>query len=119
MTDDPTKEEYRRLWFSTSDTDLIVWCNDEDKVVSFEFCYDKYRSEHVLSWRQNGGYIHLAVDDGEQQAALKYKETPIYVADGHLNLNHIHNMFGGLKQQLPNSVFSFVEQKILQFPNHT
>ena len=110
--------ESRRRWFSSADIDLIVWYEDGGSLIGFQLCYDKNTVEHAFYWRPDSGYGHMAVDDGEQNSVLNYKETPILVADGQIDANRIHNLFAGSCENLPTAVIDFVERKIMQHPNY-
>lgn len=110
--------EPRRRWFASADMDLIVWYGDDDSLTGFELCYDKNSSEHAFIWRSGSGYAHMAVDDGEQKSVLNHKETPILIADGHIDANHIYDVFSGSCKNLPVATVAFVKQKIMQHPNY-
>ena len=107
-------EKPHRRWFSSNEIDLIAWYENEG-LARFELCYDKGISEHVLIWSSKSGFEHLAVDDGEKVEALDYKESPIYVADGHIDIKHIRDQFVGSAGNLPRDLFEFVEQKLSEF----
>lgn len=113
--DDTGAAEPERRWFSSTEMDLIVWYENEE-IQRFELCYDKGVSEHVLIWNAEGGFEHLAVDDGEHVTALDYKESPIYVANGHIDIRHIHDQFAGSGGNLPNGLFAFIERKLMEHP---
>ncbi len=108
----------RRRWFGSADADLVVWYKSTGSPIGFEFCYDKNTSEHAFIWKLGSGYNHMAVDDGEQNSVLNYKETPILVADGHVDANRIHKLFRGSCNNLPSDVIRFVVKKIAEHPNY-
>jgi hypothetical protein len=93
-----------RRWFSSQEIDLVVWTDNINSIVAFEFYYDKNVDEHVLIWRERSGFTHLAVDDGEHKPALEYKETPILVPDGDFDPERIRNLFEALCRNLPADV---------------
>jgi len=99
-----------RRWFYSPQVDLIVWTDEVDTLVAFEFYYDKSVDEHVLVWRQDSGFAHMAVDDGEQKPVLQYKQAPILIADGHLDLNRIRSLFRDSIEDLPPEVARDVAQ---------
>jgi hypothetical protein len=119
INDQQTAGEPRRRWFNSADVDLIVWYDKGDSLTGFEFYYDKSISEHAFIWRSDSGYIHLAVDDGEQKSMLNYKESPILVADGQFDVDRIRKLFEGSSKKLPAAIVSFVKQKIEQHPGCT
>lgn len=101
--------EPRRRWFSSNSLDLIVWISDEDRMIGFELCYDKLHNEHSISWSENGGFRHMAVDDGEQRPG-KYKATPMLVPNGHYNVNKIQATFHSISHTLPQDIANFVSE---------
>jgi hypothetical protein len=113
-----TDAEFRRRWFSSPDMDLIVWYGEAEEPEAFELYYDKTVAEHVLAWRKDSGYSHLAVDDGEQKPALNYKQTPILIADGTMDARRIGSVFADAAVGLPAELLAFVLAKIRQHPQY-
>lgn len=85
-------EGFRR-WFTDPDLDLIVWFADEsqEQIEGFQFCYDKQRTEHALTWRPGRGLMHNKVDDGEHPYGAK--RSPTLIADGSIDLPRILRIF--------------------------
>ena len=108
-------DELRRQWFSSTDMDLIVWYDESDLISRFELYYDKNVHEHVLIWRAESGFAHLAVDDGEQKPVLSYKETPILIPDGQVDPNRISNLFEKSCQNLPAELITLVRRKLVRY----
>lgn len=109
--------ERRRRWFSSTEIDLIVWYDKDESIAEFELYYDKNIREHVFIWRADRGFSHLAVDDGEQKSALNYKQAPILIPDGHIELNRIRELFEGSCESLPTEISTLVRQKLEQHPD--
>ena len=109
--------ERRRRWFSSTDMDLIVWYGEDDSIAGFELYYDKNIREHVFIWGADSGFVHLAVDDGEQKPVLDYKEAPILIPDGHVDPNRIRYLFEGSREHLPAEVATLVLSKLVQYPD--
>jgi len=107
--------ERQRRWFISSVMDLIVW-SDKDSIVGFELYYDKTTKEHVFIWGIDTGLVHLAVDDGEQKPVLEYKEAPILIPDGKLDLERISKMFEGSCRNLPAEIVTLVKKKLGEYP---
>jgi hypothetical protein len=101
-----------RRWFYSPQIDLIVWANEANALVAFEFYYDKAVDEHVLIWHQDSGFTHMAVEDGEQKPVLQYKQAPILVADGHCDLDRIRGLFQDSCEDLPSEVVQVVHQAL-------
>ena len=110
--------EPRRRWFASNDLDLIVWCDDSGSPIGFQLCYDKLRSEHALTWKPELGFVHTAVDDGEDKVGLRYKSTPILVADGRFDANGVSDLFCASSGRLPPDIVKFVTTKLRQHPNY-
>lgn len=109
--------EPRRRWFRGDDLDLIVWCDDAGVPTGFQLCYDKLLSEHALTWTPELGFLHTAIDDGED-IGIKYKKTPILIADGSFDANGLSDRFAAASAQLPREIVEFVEGKLRQHPNY-
>jgi hypothetical protein len=107
--------EPRRRWFSSPDLDLIVWLDDTDTMLGFQLCYDKSRGERALTWRADRGYEHAAVDDGE--ARPSHKETPILVANGHLNRERVADLFREASVSIPPRIRDSVADLINRSPD--
>ena len=72
--------EDRRRWFFCHDLDLVVWEDEGGTITGFQLAYDRHRNEHSLSWQQDRGFAHYAVDDGEPRAGVD--ATPFLYPDG-------------------------------------
>lgn len=109
--------ESRRRWFTSETMDLILWLDDSDGPTQLQLCYDKghRRAERALTWRQEAGYTHTAVDDGEAGNG-RYKSTPILVADGAFNTERINHLFLKDSNHLPIEIVDFVTTIIQKYP---
>ena len=111
LQSDQSSVENRR-WFSSSDIDLIVWSDETRAITAFELYYDKSINEHVLIWRKESGFSHLAVDDGEQKPVLNYKEAPLLIPDGIFDPDRIKRLFERLQDGLSAVVAKVVRQEL-------
>lgn len=109
--------EPRRRWFRTDDLDLIVWCDEAGAPTSFQLCYDKLRSERALTWTPERGFLHTAVDDGED-VGVGYKATPILVAGDRFAANRVVERFATASADLPREIVGFVGSKLKQHPEY-
>ena len=109
--------EARRRWFSSEDFDLIVWLADEQCCTGFELCYDKRGRERSISWRNPGGFVHMAVDDGEHRPG-KHKSSPVLVPDGVFDANRVHSAFREASHSLPADIAAFVLSVLAQYPEN-
>lgn len=105
-----------RRWFSSENLDLIVWYDPEGNLAGFELCYDKTRVEHSICWRPRGGFVHMAVDDGENRPG-KYKASPVLVPDGHFDARRVHAAFAIECISLPQELAAYVLQALSSHPN--
>jgi len=110
-------DEPQRRWFQSDDLDLIVWCDEAGAPTGFQLCYDKPRSEHALTWTPELGFLHTAVDDGEE-VGISYKKTPVLVADGYFNVNRLNERFAAASAELPPEIVEFVGSRLRQHPNY-
>jgi hypothetical protein len=101
-----------RRWFSSSELDLIVWCDDAGAPIAFQLCYDKGRRERALTWEPATGLIHSAVDDGERTVGMRYKATPILEPDGPLDIPRVAERFRAARPGLPPDIADFVSARL-------
>ncbi len=71
----------------------------------------------MFIWEDEGQVRHLEVDDGEQSQGIDYKESPIYVPDGFIDFEQVQRELLELRESLPNEVYCFVEEKVLEHTN--
>lgn len=100
-----------RRWFISPNIDLYIWVNDGGTPIGFQFCYDKRFWEHSLSWTEQAGYNHTAIDGGESRSS-RHKGSPILVANGAFKASRILDEFRQEAQALPSAFTQFVEAKI-------
>ena len=113
----PTRQvpgEPRRRWFSSSDLDLIVWCDGADSPVAFQLCYDKGRDERALTWEPSTGLIYSAVDDGEASPGMRYKATPVLEPDAAVDLGRLAARFVADSDGVPADIVDFVSARLLE-----
>ncbi len=108
--------ESKRRWFHSENFDLIVWLSDDQGFSGFELCYDKQRSEHSITWHKSRGFVHMAVDDGEQRPG-KYKASPILAADGRYEGQRVYSEFLKSCTAIPKEVAVFVLMALRQHPS--
>jgi hypothetical protein len=106
------KDEQMRRWFTSETMDLIVWMNEEGEPAAFQFCYDKGRDEHAMTWRADTGLSHEAIDDGESGGALRYKATPMLAPNGHVDVQRVSALFAGAAAAVPEVIREFVASRI-------
>ncbi len=106
----------RRRWFRSDDLDLIVWSDESGMPKGFQIRYDKSRSKHTLTWLPEFGFLHTAVDDGED-VGFRHKEPPILVADSQFDANRVSDRFAGASAQMPPEIVG-VDTKLRQHPDY-
>lgn len=107
--------ESRRRWFEDHYFDLLVWENELGQIVEFQLCYDKLHNQRSLLWKEQIGYMHNKVDDGENRPG-KYKATPILVDDGAFDFVAIAEKFNFKSKDIDPKVSTFVFNKIIKYP---
>jgi hypothetical protein len=103
--------ESRRRWFSDEYFDLIVWYDERDRISGFQLCYGKPENEHALTWREEGGFTHHAVDGGENKPG-KQKETPILIPDGAFAHRAVAEKFEAASGRLEQDLKKLVREKL-------
>lgn len=106
-----------RRWFASPDLDLVVWCDAAGLPVAFQLCYDKLRSERALTWKRATGFVHRAVDAGEDDAGLRYKATPILIDDGYFDAKRVVGLFMASSERVPPDIREFVAARLRQHPD--
>jgi hypothetical protein len=107
------EDEGFRRWFTDSYFDLIVWYDEKGGIDGFQLCYDKVNKERALTWRQNKGYVHEKVDDGEGPGHVKM--TPILMPDGAFSKDSIPRRFDRDSKEIDADIAEFVIKRILSF----
>lgn len=108
--------EPRRRWFSAEEVDLIVWLDEAGAPFGFQFCYEKQRREHALTWEAGRGYDHAAVDYGGH-SRLSHTGTPILRSDRNFDCAALLLQFDAISGELPADVRDLVRNALAQFPN--
>jgi len=107
--------EAKRRWFTDRYFDLIVWFDTKENIVGFQLCYDISQEHRALTWRQETGYSHHRVDDGENRPG-KMKASPILVSDGKFEYAMIGERFRKESQKIEKRISTFVYDRIMEYP---
>ena len=108
--------ESKRRWFSSNDLELIIWLDEQDRITGFQLCYEDQGNQKAITWKENSGYSHDNIDDGENISGdNKYKATPILVADGIFNKIKVASYFKEKSNAIDKNVFEFVYDKIINY----
>ena len=110
--------EPRRRWFSSTEIDLIVWLDAAGAPAGFQLCYGKPHAERALTWRGQG-YVHAAVDTGEDEEGQAYKRSPILVADGVFEARSVAERFDAASADVvPDGIREFVAERLREHPEY-
>ena len=107
--------EPHRRWFHSQEQDLYIWQTDENAIVAFQLCYDKPHNEHALYWRQDRGFSHLQVDDGE--GTVNTSRAPILLADGVFDAESVAQRFRAQAKEMPSTLAAFVIERLEAYPS--
>jgi hypothetical protein len=107
-------EGFRR-WFTDDYFDLIVWYDEEKRLVGFQLCYDKQRRERALTWTREHGFQHNRIDAGETPGHSKM--TPIIVADGVFSRDPIAERFRASSDGIEPDIARFVLEALMRYPS--
>src|SRR5262245_40298969 len=111
-------KEPRRRWFWSNVAELMVWLDESGAPIGFQLSYDKAVAERILTWKQDSGFLHTAVDDGESDVGFRHKATPILIADGDFDAKRVMKQFHELAANLPPELIRFVTEEITQHPSY-
>jgi hypothetical protein len=98
-------EGFRR-WFTDDYFDLIVWYEDDRRLIGFQLCYDKQGRERALTWTHDHGFQHNRIDPGEMPGHSKM--TPIIIADGTFNAGPVVERFRQSSGEIDPQIAEFV-----------
>ncbi len=105
--------EPRRRWFHGPEMDLVVWEGVDGGLLAFQLAYDKHRNEHSIAWREECGFTHYQVDDGE--AVALSKEAPLLYLDGTFERDRVLAEFLAAADTLPPGIAGFVAGRLREF----
>lgn len=108
------KGEGFRRWFTDEYFDLIVWYDDDRRLIGFQLCYDKLQRERALTWTREHGFQHNRIDSGEVPGHSKM--TPVIIADGAFNRDPVADRFQMACANIDPSIASFVSETIRGYP---
>ena len=106
--------ESPRRWFRDDFFDLLVWCNASQAILRFQLVYDQYRTPRALTWRQDVGYRHHTVDDGETRPG-KAKASPLLLPAGPFEPAGIAEAFAHASAHIDSTVAQFVRHKLMAY----
>lgn len=109
---------YRRRWYSDDYLDLIVWYDSTsdqlaERIIGFQLCYDKGGIQRALTWREDEGFRHDAVDEGDEPAGRK--KSPVLVDDGIMPVEHVIEEFEHRGANLDNATRELVGKKLREY----
>jgi hypothetical protein len=90
--------------------DLFVWSDQTGTVVAFQLCYDRFKRERILAWREATGFIHRRIDDGEQMPVKNM--SPIMISDGVFASASVAAEFDSRGLELESRLLNFIRRKI-------
>ena len=107
------------LWFQSHYFDLFVWYESEEKIVSFQLCYDKPSMEKALTWHTSKGWTYNRVDSGEEADRTPAKSSPILLQDGTFEPDSILDQFRAEAEKLPKWISGFLLNKLRHYPGNS
>lgn len=111
--------EPQRRWFTSVDLDLMLWLDQDENLLSWQFCYDKARDEHAVGWHFATGWHHQKVDDGEPATGLSYKSSPLLREDQDFApvQQRVLALFVSNASALPTDYAEQIQAKLAAWPN--
>ncbi len=102
-----------RRWFASDVFDLTIWSSLNGHIIGFQLCYFEKATQKALTWRENSGFSHNLVEDGEERA-FRPKMTPIIGLAQKFDPTLILPMFETESKDIDASVSRFVTEKLLE-----
>src|SRR5262249_16949432 len=107
-----------RRWFWDDCFDLLVWLSASQAILGFELVYDKQRLPRALTWRQDVGYGHHTVEDGEQRPGQP-KAAAILLPDGPFDRQGLGEAFAHASAHMDTAIAQFVRDNIVAYAGPT
>jgi hypothetical protein len=104
----------KRRWFQDDYFDLWIWERPDDMVAAFQLCYDRQGTERILSWREQHGFDHLAVDFGTG-GETGHAQTAILKADGVFPMREVWRRLLIASRPIPRDMRYFLFEKLFEF----
>lgn len=104
----------KRRWFQDEYFDLWVWERPDETVAAFQLCYDRQGTERLLSWREQHGFDHLAVDFGNTDHT-SHAQTAILKADGTFPMREVWRRLLLASRPIPRDIRYFLFEKLFEF----
>ncbi len=106
--------EGKRRWFQNDYFDLIIWYVDNSgELAGFQLCYDKNGYERSLTYTEDLGYTHMAIDSGESGPLSN--DSPILVTDGLLDERSLYLRFKDESSNVDPAIREYVLNKINEY----
>ena len=106
--------EPKRRWFADKNLELIVWLDEDDKIVGFQFCYETDKESRAVTWLENTGYSHARIDEGEDRLP-HHKATPILIPDRVFDKKIVEERFASSSDGIPKEIARFVSKKLSEY----
>lgn len=100
------KNEPRKRWFTNKVSDLFIWLNDDNEILSYQLTYNKPAKEKAMIWRKNSKVIHQKVDDGAN--TLGHPMTPIIIDDTSFDPESVSDLIGNDTGELETWIADFI-----------
>ena len=113
-----TRQNSRYLmkrWFTDSSMDLFIWFRNQAPV-RFQLSYNRHGDEYAINWNTNTGFSHSRIDPGEQFDPLKYKMSPILLADGEFDALTTARTFLRASKNIEESLADFIYARLFEYP---
>lgn len=104
-----------KRWFTDPDMDLFIWFKDLVPV-RFQLSYNKLGDEHAINWHSENGFSHNRIDSGESFDPLKYKMSPILLADDDFDAFTTARNFLMASENIEESLADFIYARLLEYP---
>ena len=108
-------ERFRR-WFHDDFFDIVLWFQEDRKTVyGFQLCYDVAGDEHSLTWKQDAGFRHEVVDQGDSVSSMRM--SPIQLPDGPFPYKKVLDEFLDRFPKTDKDLLFVVYDKVLEYTN--
>lgn len=93
--------EAARRWFTSASMDLMLWLDEDNSLLAFQFSHGKPLHEQALSWSRAHGLSAQKVDDGANGQG--HKGSPLLLAVAEHDTDAAITAFLSASQEIPAS----------------
>ena len=101
--------DLHKRWFTSETEDLYIWTK-AGSLQSFEYCFDKHKSECSIRWHRDHAPAYTQIDGGDHDGG--YKMSPVSIAGYKPDIRKLLAKFAHAACYLENKMYNSITDKI-------